>query len=134
MALFFAELPEPFRKLQSDLLKRLGGDRKMVDILVLVLQHDEQAVLAAIELTLEDGSPAKTHVLLKGAPSRLVTSQRKATAIVRLEIRAGVGARLLCHMHTCLTTMTPAVRLEYLVMRCARGCHILVLAHWRRGA
>ena len=43
---------------QSNLLKRLGGDRKMVDILALVLQHDEQAVLAAIELTLEDGAPA----------------------------------------------------------------------------
>lgn len=43
---------------QSNLLKRLGGDRKMVDILALVPQHDEQAVLAAIELTLEDGAPA----------------------------------------------------------------------------
>jgi hypothetical protein len=56
-------LPEAFRHLQSHLLKRPGGDREMVDILALVLQHDEQAVLAAVELALEDGAPAKTHIL-----------------------------------------------------------------------
>lgn len=37
----FAELPEAFRRLQQHLLKRPGGDRKMVDVLALVLQHDE---------------------------------------------------------------------------------------------
>lgn len=35
----------------------------MVDILALVLQHDEQAVLAAVELALEAGAPTKTHIL-----------------------------------------------------------------------
>ena len=45
------------------LLKRLGGDREMVDILSLVLQHDEQAVLCAVEMALEAGVPAKTHIL-----------------------------------------------------------------------
>ena len=35
----------------------------MVDILSLVLQHDEQAVLTAVELALEAGVPTKTHVL-----------------------------------------------------------------------
>jgi len=59
----FAELPQAFRQLQSHLLKRPGGDREMVEILALVLQHDEQAVLAAVELALEDGAPAKTHIL-----------------------------------------------------------------------
>ena len=59
----FAELPEAFRQLQAHLLKRPGGDREMVDVLALVLQHDEQAVLAAVELALEDGAPAKTHIL-----------------------------------------------------------------------
>jgi transposase len=59
----FVELPEAFRQLQSHLLKRPGGDREMVDVLALVLQHDEQAVLAAVELALEDGAPAKTHIL-----------------------------------------------------------------------
>ena len=35
----------------------------MVDVLALVLQHDEQAVLCAMELALEDGLVTKTHVL-----------------------------------------------------------------------
>ena len=59
----FAELPEAFRQLQSQLLKRPGGDREMVEILALVLQHDEQAVLCAVELALEAGVATKTHVL-----------------------------------------------------------------------
>ena len=35
----------------------------MVDILALVLHHDEQAVLVAVELALADGVSTKTHVL-----------------------------------------------------------------------
>ncbi len=35
----------------------------MVDILALVLQHDEHAVLTAVELALTEGVPTKTHVL-----------------------------------------------------------------------
>ncbi len=59
----FAELPEAFRTLQQHLLKKPGGDREMVDILALVLQHDEDAVLLAVEMALEDRVPTKTHVL-----------------------------------------------------------------------
>ncbi|MFD1982403.1 IS21 family transposase [Mesorhizobium newzealandense] len=59
----FAELPDAFRTLQQHLLKKPGGDREMVDILALVLQHDEQAVLLAVEMALEAGVPTKTHVL-----------------------------------------------------------------------
>ena len=59
----FAEMPDAFRKLQSHLLKRPGGDREMAEILALVLQHDEQAVLYAVELALEAGVATKTHVL-----------------------------------------------------------------------
>jgi hypothetical protein len=59
----FAEMPEAFRKLQAQLLRRPGGDREMVDVLALVLQHDEQAVLCAVELALEGGVATKTHVL-----------------------------------------------------------------------
>ena len=59
----FAEMPEAFRKLQAELLRRPGGDREMVDVLALVLQHDEQAVLCAVELALEAGVATKTHVL-----------------------------------------------------------------------
>ena len=59
----FIEMPDAFRQLQGPLLKRPGGDREMVEILALVLQHDEQAVLCAVELALEAGVPTKTHIL-----------------------------------------------------------------------
>lgn len=59
----FAEMPDAFRRLQSFLLKHPGGDREMVEILALVLQHDEQAVLCAVELALEAGVPTKMHIL-----------------------------------------------------------------------
>ncbi|WP_174293496.1 IS21 family transposase [Sphingomonas bacterium] len=59
----FAGMPNGFRRLQEHLLKRPGGDREMVEILALVLQHDEQAVLCAVELALEAGVPTKTHIL-----------------------------------------------------------------------
>ncbi len=59
----FAELPPAFRTLQQSMLKTPGGDREMVEILALVLQHDEQAVLTAVEMALEAGVPTKTHIL-----------------------------------------------------------------------
>jgi transposase len=59
----FAEMPDAFRRLQGHLLKRAGGDREMAEILALVLQHDEQAVLCAVELALDEGVPTKTHIL-----------------------------------------------------------------------
>ena len=45
------------------MIRKPGGDREMVDILALVLQHDEQAVLTAVELALAEGVATKTHVL-----------------------------------------------------------------------
>jgi hypothetical protein len=45
------------------MLRKPGGDRELVDILALVLQHDKQAVLVAVELALSEGVPTKTHVL-----------------------------------------------------------------------
>ena len=59
----FLELPEGFKRLQALLGKRIGGDREMVEILSLVMHHDEQAVLAAVELALESGMPSKLHIL-----------------------------------------------------------------------
>ena len=59
----FAELPLPFKQLQAILLKRVGGDREMAEILALVLHHDEQAVLCAVELALDAGAASKQHVL-----------------------------------------------------------------------
>jgi hypothetical protein len=59
----FAQLPAAFRQLQDLMLRRPGGDREMVDILALVLHHDEQAVLIAVEMALAEGIATKTHVL-----------------------------------------------------------------------
>lgn len=59
----FLELPEEFRRLQQHLLRMPGGDREMVEILALVLQHDEDAVLTAVSMALEVGVATKTHIL-----------------------------------------------------------------------
>jgi hypothetical protein len=75
----FAELPEAFKRLQSSLLKRPGGDREMVEILALVLQHDEEAVLCAVELALEGGLPTKTHIL--NILHRLVDGKTSAASV-----------------------------------------------------
>lgn len=84
----FAELPDAFKRLQALLLKQPGGDREMVEVLALVLQHDEQAVLAAVELALEDGAPRKTHIinvlhrLIDGAPQPEPIHSPQALALI----------------------------------------------------
>ena len=59
----FLSLPKSFKKLQRRLLKRLGGDREMADILALVLHHDEQVVEQAVSLALSSGEVSKEHVI-----------------------------------------------------------------------
>ena len=59
----FLELPLAFRQLQDQMLRRPGGDREMADILALVLHHDGQVVVRAVELALDQGVATKTHVL-----------------------------------------------------------------------
>src|SRR3954464_9345371 len=75
----FLELPEAFKRLQRVLLKHHGGDREMVEILALVLHHDEQAVLTAVELALESGAPSKQHVL--NLLSRLIAQTPPAPVV-----------------------------------------------------
>ncbi len=67
----------------------------MVEVLALVLHHDERAVLAAVELALESGVPSKQHILnvlgrlVEGPPpSRVVAPQALALAE---EPQASVG-------------------------------------------
>ncbi len=59
----FLEMPDAFQRLQRHLLRSPGGDREMVEILALVLHHDEQVVLMAVTTALEAGVPTKTHIL-----------------------------------------------------------------------
>ncbi len=85
----FAELPAAFKRLQTALLRQAGGDREVVEILALVLHHDEQAVLAAVELALEAGVPTKTHVLnvlhrlLDGTPPAAQVDAPQALKLVK---------------------------------------------------
>ena len=58
----FTELPDAFKRLQRILLKRLGGDREMANILALVLHHDEHLVMQAVEAALQSGQPSQQHV------------------------------------------------------------------------
>jgi hypothetical protein len=85
----FAEMPEGFRRLQGHLLTRVGGDREMVEILALVLQHDEEAVLCAVELALEAGVPTKTHIL--NILHRLVDG--KAGKVARIDAPQALSLR-----------------------------------------
>jgi hypothetical protein len=85
----FAEMPEGFRRLQGHLLRRAGGDREMVEILALILQHDEETVLCAVELALEAGVPTKTHVL--NILHRLIDG--KADKVARIDAPQALSLR-----------------------------------------
>ena len=77
-------------------LKTPDGDREMVEILALVLQHDEQALLAAVELALEAGAPTKTHILnllhrlVDGKPTDTPTIKVPQALTLTTESRADV--------------------------------------------
>ncbi|MGA7964978.1 MAG: IS21 family transposase [Gammaproteobacteria bacterium] len=70
----FSELPESLRQLQARLLKRPGGDREMVDVLALVLLHDERLVEQAVAEALRIERPSKQHVI--NCLSRLAQAPR----------------------------------------------------------
>jgi hypothetical protein len=59
----FTELPTSFKRLQSVLLQRAGGDREMADILALVLHHDEHLVEQAVQEAIASEVISKTHIL-----------------------------------------------------------------------
>lgn len=58
----FTQLPECFQQLQKHLLKHPRGDRDMVDVLALVLHHDESLVEKAVQIALSTGRVSKQHV------------------------------------------------------------------------
>lgn len=88
----FTELPDSFRKLQAQLLKRPGGDREMVDVLALVLLHDERRVEQAILEALKIERPSKQHVInclsRLGEPPRPEPSQTPPALKLVTEPRA----------------------------------------------
>ena len=59
----FEALPESFLRCQEHLLSHPGGDREMAHILALVLHHDEQTVLEAIDKAMEQRLVSHQHVV-----------------------------------------------------------------------
>jgi transposase len=59
----FVALPTAFLQLQAILGKRSGGDREMVEILSLVLYHDQALILQAVEQALATGVASKQHIM-----------------------------------------------------------------------
>ena len=54
----FADMPEPLQQLRRALLRSLGGDRVMAQVLAIVPTTGLDAVLVAVEFALETGSPS----------------------------------------------------------------------------
>lgn len=59
----FAALPTAFLQLQAILSKRNGGEREMVEILALVLYHDQRLIVQAVEQALAAGAASKQHIV-----------------------------------------------------------------------
>lgn len=59
----FAEMPEPLRVLQKQLLRHAGGDRVMVQVLSAIPVHGLPAVLEAVGAALAAGRATGEHVL-----------------------------------------------------------------------
>lgn len=59
----FDTLPESFKTLQRYLLRHPQGDREMVDVLALVIHHDEHLVEQAVTQALRCEHPSKQHVV-----------------------------------------------------------------------
>ena len=59
----FVALPAAFLQLQSLWCKRTGGEREVVEILALVLYHDQHLVVQAVEQALAAGAPSKQHIV-----------------------------------------------------------------------
>lgn len=91
----FREFPDEFKRLQALLLKRPSGDREMVEILALVMFHDEKVVLAAVKQALDAGAPSKQIILnmlsrlLDTAPPPKIDTPQALS--LKVEPRADVG-------------------------------------------
>ena len=91
----FKEFPDEFKRLQTILTRRQGGDKEMVEVLALVMFHDEQTVLEAVRQALDGGAPSKQIILnilsrlLDAAPPPHIDAPQALTLTV--EPRADVG-------------------------------------------
>ena len=59
----FADLPAPLQRLRQGLMRRVGGDKIMAQVLAAVPTAGLEAVLVAVELVVESGALSAEHVL-----------------------------------------------------------------------
>jgi transposase len=59
----FADMPVPLQRLRHGLLRRVGGDKVMAQVLACVPTAGLEAVLVAVELVVESGALSAEHVL-----------------------------------------------------------------------
>jgi transposase len=82
----FEHMPDAFKRLQTLLLRKAGGDAIMAQVLAAVPTHGLPAVQVAVELALEAGKPSGEHVLnvlarLKCASPSASANLREAMAV-----------------------------------------------------
>ena len=81
----FADLPAPLNLLRLGLLRRVGGDRVMAQVLAAVPTSGLEAVLVAVELVLESGALSAEHIL--NVLARLNASPAPASAATSLHLQ-----------------------------------------------
>ena len=59
----FADMPAPLQRLRQGLLRQVGGDRVMAQVLAAVPTAGLEAVLVAVERVIESGALSAEHVL-----------------------------------------------------------------------
>ena len=59
----FADMPVPLQRLRQGLLRRVGSDKVMAQVLACVPTAGLEAVLVAVELVVETGALSVEHVL-----------------------------------------------------------------------
>jgi transposase len=81
----FADMPAPLLRLRQGLLRHVGGDKTMAQVLNCVPSHGLEAVLVAVELVIESGVLSTEHV--QNVLARLNGPRAPETVESSLELR-----------------------------------------------
>jgi transposase len=81
----FTDLPAPLQRLRQGLIRRVGGDKIMAQVLAAVPTAGLEAVLVAVELVLESGALSAEHVL--NVVARLNAKPTPETVETTLQLR-----------------------------------------------
>lgn len=81
----FADMPARLQQLRRGLMRRVGGDRVMAQVLATVPTAGLDAVLVAVELVLESGVLSAEHIL--NVVARLGSSPPPASAETSLRLK-----------------------------------------------